>query len=296
MENKKINLTSILLIILIVAVIVATVVMIVTNNNKNNNSNNDTNATSASNTENKSNSNTNSNTNTNSNSSSTNSNTSTNTSSNTVDIKNYVGMWYDKYLKEEGSDICLALDENNNIVLTVGIHRTAVLDETIVKLEDNKIKFDDSNGFTGTLSLGNNKITLVYSVKNFNIENEKLEFEYKKERSNTQIISGYDIAHNWKPSTATKDGKEISLQEIYGTGIQYGGFLTLNKDNTYSRLIGITSDEVEKDLTGTYEIKANTILFTTKNGKNEKAKFDNGKIVYDYGDGIKVTFYPESNT
>lgn len=282
MENKKINLTSILLILLIIAVIIMTVVMVITNKDKdkNNNSNDNTNTTSTANTQ-ANNANTNTTT-----------NTTLNTTSNKININDYVGMWYDINVKEEGSDVCIGLDANDKVVLSCGIHRTAVLEETIVNVVDNTISFNDGNGFTGTITLGDNKITLNYSVENFNIENEELEFAYKKERTSTQNLSGYSLARDWDPKTATKNGKEISLQEIYGTGIQYGGYLTLNSDNTYSRLIGITSDEVEKDLTGTYEVKSNDIVLTTKNGKTEKAKFVNGTIVYDYGDGINVTFYP----
>lgn len=294
MKNNKINLTSILLIILIISVIIMTVVMIVINKDKSNNSNNDTNNTANTQTDNTDIDTNTTNTNTpNTNTPSTNTNTS-NTSSNIININDYVGMWYDINLKEEGSDICIGLDANNNVVLSCGIHRTAVLEETIVNVVDNKISFDDGNGFTGTITLGDKKITLNYSVENYNIENEELEFAYKKERTSTQNLAGYDLAGNWEPKTATRNGKEISLQEIYGTGISYGGYLTLNSDNTYSRFIGITSDELTNDLTGTYEVKANNIIFTTNNGNKEEAKFDMGTIAYDYGDGVIVKFYPEN--
>ena len=280
MEKKKINLTAILLILLIIAVVIMTVVMVITNKDKDNKSSDNSNSTSANNT------NTNTNTDT---------NTSENSNSNIVNINDYVGMWYDKNLKEDGSDVCIDLDANNNIVISCGILRTAVLEETIVNVVDNKISFNDGNGFTGTITLGDNKITLNYSVENFSIKNEELVFEYKKERTSTQNLSGFSLARNWEPRTATRDGVEISLQEIYGTGIKYGGYLTLNNDNTYSRFIGITSDELQNDLTGTYEVKANNIIFTTKSGKKESAKFNNGTIVYDYGNGVNVTFYPEFN-
>ena len=43
-----------------------------------------------------------------------------------------------------------------------------------------------------------------------------------------------EIIGNWSPSTATNNGNEIGLQEVYGSAISYGGYLTFNEDGTYT--------------------------------------------------------------
>ncbi|MBR3254709.1 MAG: hypothetical protein IKF97_00555 [Clostridia bacterium] len=285
MEKKKFNLTTILLIMAIIAIIIMAVVLIISNgknDDKTSDNNNTTNAIS-NNVENSSQSVPKEETK--------NSQTTTN---NKVDINDYIGMWYENKDLIGYSNACLSLDENNNILLEAGIYRATGLDEQIVNLTDNKIVFNNGDGFSGTLTLGDNKITMNYSISPLNISNQEIELTYKKVRSSTELLSGFDITGNWEPRTATRNGEDISLQEIYGTGIRYGGYLTLNSDNTYSRLIGITSDEITNDLTGTYKILGNKIIFTTKNGNKEEAKFEMGIIAYDYGEGVTVNFYPKS--
>lgn len=285
MEKKKFNLTTILLIMAIIAIIIMAVVLIINNgknDDKTSDNNNTTNAIS-NNVENSSQSVPKEET----------KNSQTNTN-NKVDINDYIGMWYENEDLIGYSNACLSLDENNNILLEAGIYRATGLDEQIVNLTDNKIVFNNGDGFSGTLTLGDNKITMNYSISPLNISNQEIELTYKKARSSTELLSGFDITGNWEPRTATRNGEDISLQEIYGTGIKYGGYLTLNSDNTYSRLIGITSDEITNDLTGTYKILGNKIIFTTKNGNKEEAKFEMGIIAYDYGEGVTVNFYPES--
>lgn len=285
MEGKKINLTTILLIMAVIAIIIMAVVLVMTNNKNGENTTNNNSGDTINNTSNV-----------------VDNNSQPDESSKpiepvitkAIDINDYIGMWYEDESLVGYTNVCIDVDENNNILLEAGIYRTATLDEQIVNLIDNQIVFSDGNGFSGTLTLGDNKITMNYSISGLNVSNESIELSYKKDRSTTELLSGFDISGNWEPKVATRNGREISLQEIYGTGISYGGYLTLNSDNTYSRFIGITSDELTNDLTGTYEIVGNKIIFTTNNGNKEEAKFDMGTIAYDYGDGVIVKFYPES--
>ncbi len=109
---------------------------------------------------------------------------------------------------------------------------------------------------------------------------------------------------NWMPYKAEKDGKEVSLSEVWGTGIQYGGYLSLSRiedgkqgspDNgTYSELIGIY--ENEDSLKGTYYLSGNSIKFEPNSGEPSYGEISYvsgsdmfGIITKDYN-GITVYF------
>ncbi len=235
------------------------------------------------------------NTNTKSNSTNSDSSKNSNTSKSSksdFNIKDYVGLWYENKNSVGSTNVGIALDENDKLLLSVGIYRLTACEQCDASISNNVITFTTDSDLKGTITLENNKATLKYSFGD--AKDEKVEFNYKAERTSTQILDGQDISGNWKPVSATENGSEIALSSIYGTGLRYGGYLKLNKDNTYSRIIGITSSEAENDLTGTYKIYGNKIVFTTKNKNKESAVFENGSIKYDYGNGIKVTFQPEN--
>ena len=64
---------------------------------------------------------------------------------------------------------------------------------------------------------------------------------------------------------------DYPLQYLYGTGIKYGGTLTLNKDNTFTKYIGITGETSENE--GSYSLRGNTISFKFDSGRTEEAMY-----------------------
>ena len=77
----------------------------------------------------------------------------------------------------------------------------------------------------------------------------------------------------WKLKFAKEGtgGADYPLQNLYGTGIQYGGTLTLNKDNTFIKLMGITDEISENE--GTFSSEENVITFKFKDGHTEEAVY-----------------------
>ncbi|WP_333651634.1 lipocalin family protein [Lacrimispora sp.] len=75
------------------------------------------------------------------------------------------------------------------------------------------------------------------------------------------------IMGTWMISYAknANTGEDYSLQELYGTGIQYGGTLTFNDDATFKRYIGITTEETDR-YEGTYSVQDNVITLNFYNG------------------------------
>jgi hypothetical protein len=67
-------------------------------------------------------------------------------------------------------------------------------------------------------------------------------------------------------------GENYPLYEFYGTGLEYGGNLTLNTDATFKRYIGITTEETDR-YEGTYSVKDDVITFNFNNGTISTAKY-----------------------
>ena len=193
-----------------------------------------------------------------------------------INIEDYVGIWYENESLKEYSDVCIDLDEDKNILVEVGIYRLTTFDNLKATLNGNIITLTKNNDFIGTLTLGNNKIIFNYSVEDLNIENEKVEFTYKRERTSTEVLNGYDISGEYTCDAA--------------------GPLKINKDNTYKRSIINSGEsfETEKDLTGTYKIIGNKIIFTSNNNKEEIGIYEGGAIEYFYKEDVSAKFYPEN--
>lgn len=193
-----------------------------------------------------------------------------------INIEDYVGIWYEKESLKEYSDVCIDLDEDKNILVEVGIYRLTTFDNLKATLNGNIITLTKNNAFIGTLTLDNNKIIFNYSVEDLNIENEKVEFTYKRERTSTEVLNGYDISGEYTCDAA--------------------GSLKINKDNTYKRSIINSGEsfETEKDLTGTYKIIGNKIIFTSNNNKEEIAIYENGAIEYFFEEDVYAKFYPKN--
>lgn len=93
--------------------------------------------------------------------------------------------------------------------------------------------------------------------------------DYAIETSDIQKIIGV-----WAISYAVEKetGKDFSLQNFYGTGIQYGGRLIFNEDGTFSKYIGITDGDVDSH-EGKYSFSDYSILLEYYDGNVENAEY-----------------------
>ncbi|MBE6737245.1 MAG: copper resistance protein NlpE [Ruminococcaceae bacterium] len=75
----------------------------------------------------------------------------------------------------------------------------------------------------------------------------------------------------YKPTEAFKNGENVNLETVYGTGYaKHGDELVFNEDGTFTAYIGVTAGP--ETTTGTYEIKsASEIVLTYNNDKIETA-------------------------
>ena len=119
-----------------------------------------------------------------------------------INIEDYVGIWYENESLKEYSDVCIDLDEDKNIFVEVGIYRLTTFDNLKATLNGNIITLTKNNDLIGTLTLDNHKIIFNYSVEDLNIENEKVEFTYKRERTSTEVLNGYDITGTYTSDAA----------------------------------------------------------------------------------------------
>ena len=73
---------------------------------------------------------------------------------------------------------------------------------------------------------------------------------------NMEIVHVSKLAGKWKPYMAQdKDGNEINLRDIYGSGIStYGGELVIKQNGTYTEWIGVYSEEEIDRFTGICEV------------------------------------------
>ncbi|MCI8999484.1 MAG: M56 family metallopeptidase [Clostridia bacterium] len=76
---------------------------------------------------------------------------------------------------------------------------------------------------------------------------------------NMEIVHVSKLAGKWKPYMAQdKDGNEINLRDIYGSGIStYGGELVIKQNGTYTEWIGVYSEEEIDRFTGICEVYGN---------------------------------------
>ncbi len=119
---------------------------------------------------------------------------------------------------------------------------------------------------------------------------EKTRSEKNENKENSEKSQNSNVIGTWNINSATKDGAEVQLSEIYGSGIKYGGSLVLNEDGTYTKYIGITSDETAGDSEGTYIIEGNSITLTSKNGNIESASYTDGSISLNDNNGYTLNF------
>ncbi len=96
-------------------------------------------------------------------------------------------------------------------------------------------------------------------------------------------VSVDDISGEWTIGYARHSGtgEDIPLTELYGSGIKYGGILTVNEDGTFSRYIGITTAETAQ-YEGTYRFGPQVIIFEYHDGTVATAEYlpKTDEIVY----------------
>ena len=103
---------------------------------------------------------------------------------------------------------------------------------------------------------------------------KKLQSVAPKEMELDYYVDVLTMLGDWSISYAKNMNthEEYPLQEFYGSGIKYGGTLTLNEDGTFSRYIGITTDETEK-YEGTFTHNGTYITFRYYDGTTAEAKY-----------------------
>lgn len=109
-----------------------------------------------------------------------------------------------------------------------------------------------------------------------------------------EILGTWNIRYA-KTRGAGTAGENYPLQDLYGTGIKYGGKLTFNEDGTFSRYVGITTDEKE-NYEGTFYIHYGKIIMQYYNGIERTAKYlpESQEIVFynwDYNGQAIDEFY-----
>ena len=77
--------------------------------------------------------------------------------------------------------------------------------------------------------------------------------------NNVEIVNMSKLKGNWKPYMAEdKDGNEINIRDLYGSGIStYGGELVIKENGTYTELMGVYSEEEMDRFSGTCEAYGN---------------------------------------
>jgi len=94
-----------------------------------------------------------------------------------------------------------------------------------------------------------------------------VKFEAMKENIDEVLIENNELIGSWEPSFAKENDKEISLRDIYGSGIS--GTMNFDSNGKYTAFIGNYSSEVEDDLQGDYINGRSSITLIAKSGKKE---------------------------
>ncbi|MBU5451499.1 lipocalin family protein [Acetivibrio sp. MSJd-27] len=88
------------------------------------------------------------------------------------------------------------------------------------------------------------------------------------------IIGKWEISYAEHKST----GANYPLQEIYGSGFQYGGTLEFKKDGTFNKWIGISDGEISTH-EGTFSIQNNTVTLVYYSGNVDKAFYNSSSNI-----------------
>ena len=159
-----------------------------------------------------------------------------------------------------------------------------------------EIKYKESNIVFEFEIIKEDKLKFVnVSDKNLKVTLDK---NYIEEKSNQEEKDdAKKIIGNWSPYSAEKNGKEIELQEIYGSSLSLGGYLTFNKDGIYTEYIGAHSEESESELQGAYAVSENEINILTNSGSRKIYQYEEktGYIIEQITEDISVAFKKVTN-
>lgn len=95
----------------------------------------------------------------------------------------------------------------------------------------------------------------------------------------------------WKYNTAinSKTGS-VASKILYGSGYKYGGYLRFFNDGTFTKYIGVISDEYEH-FSGSYSITNDIVTLHFYNGNQQTVIYDGEQIIlqrkeYDYNEEV----------
>lgn len=149
------------------------------------------------------------------------------------------------------------------------------------------------------------KIDIISNTINNNTKEDKnkTEKDSQEKKSNFTIEDSNDmggdvdlqeqnrkkISGKWYYTSAKLNGKEVSLREVFGSGIAYGtGTLTLNSDGTFENIMpGVSSSEIET--TGKFYLNKDSLDLEYTN-KTEKLIYNetNNTIEQSYDDYVLI--------
>ena len=164
--------------------------------------------------------------------------------------------------------------------------------------------------FMGSSGSNDNEYLRISFDKNtYKLENIAItEQEFEKKENNTftkynktinaqneNVQDGIinELEGKWIPTMAMRNGEKISLREIYGSGIDiYQGSINFDSINgTYTKYIGIYSEDNVSDLQGTYEIDIDGVYLTSYSRNVTRLEYaEENMLLEQLDDGTFVYF------
>ena len=92
--------------------------------------------------------------------------------------------------------------------------------------------------------------------------------KYEKVKDSVIYRENNELIGSWKPEFAEKNGKEISLMEIYGSAGATGE-MNFDSNGKYTAFIGTYSSEIEDDLKGDYINGRSSVTLIANSGKKD---------------------------
>lgn len=144
----------------------------------------------------------------------------------------------------------------------------------------------------------NDKENISITEEEFEQKKNKPFTEYNQKSTNTQnqnvennIID--KLEGKWFPFSAVRNGKNISLREVYGSGVDiYQEGINFDSiDGTYTKYIAIYSEDDISDLQGTYEIATDGVYLTSYSRNVTRLEYaEENMLLEQLDDGIFVYF------
>ena len=182
---------------------------------------------------------------------------------------------YDEGLQKTVDDLYIDLKGNNEFTLNDSwghlIYGDYTVNGSLITLTGKKWFSEDGGSYNYTFPANENikiKLTVnndtleVTEVPNIiNVGTKDMTLVTKVGVKYTKTNPKINIVGDWRASKALdKDGQEVSLSNVYGSGIALTNWMTFNKDLTYINSIGVTGDGNEN---GTYIIASTDRIILT---------------------------------